>query len=93
MDERRSRIKKDILEGCVCFVHLSPHECHKLGTQFVQCAFMVYNIVQKGFVCYHGILFFFIFRDVVFLRISTTPKMFSLLIWHWLLALRMTMVL
>ena len=38
--------------GCVCFVHLPPHERHKLSAQSVRCAFLGYNICQKGFVCY-----------------------------------------
>jgi hypothetical protein len=38
--------------GCVCFVHLSPHERHKLFAQFVKCAFMGYSISHKGYVCY-----------------------------------------
>ena len=38
--------------GCVCFVHLPPHEQHKLFAQYVRCAFLGYNVCQKGFVCY-----------------------------------------
>ena len=38
--------------GCVCFVHLSSHEHHKLSTQSVKCAFVGYSISHKGFVCY-----------------------------------------
>ena len=38
--------------GCVCFVHLPSHERHKLSAQFVRCAFLGYNMCQKGFVCY-----------------------------------------
>ena len=38
--------------GCVCFVHLPPHERHKLSAQSVRCAFLGYNMCQKGFVCY-----------------------------------------
>jgi transposase InsO family protein len=38
--------------GCVCFVHLPPHERHKLSAQSVRCAFLGYNVCQKGFVCY-----------------------------------------
>ena len=38
--------------GCVCFVHLLPHERHKLSVQSVRCAFLGYNMCQKGFVCY-----------------------------------------
>jgi hypothetical protein len=38
--------------GCVCLVHLPPHERHKLSTQSVKCAFMGYNISYKGNVCY-----------------------------------------
>lgn len=30
--------------GCVCFVHLPPHECHKLIAQSIQCTFMGYSI-------------------------------------------------
>ncbi|RVW65300.1 Retrovirus-related Pol polyprotein from transposon TNT 1-94 [Vitis vinifera] len=37
---------------CVCFVHLPPHERHKLSAQSVRCAFLGYNMCQKGFVCY-----------------------------------------
>lgn len=35
--------------GCVCFVHLPPHERHKLSAQSVKCAFMGYNVSH---VCY-----------------------------------------
>lgn len=38
--------------GCVCFVHLPPHERNKLSAQSVKCAFLGYNVCQKGFVCY-----------------------------------------
>ena len=37
---------------CVCFVHIPPHERHKLSAQSVRCAFLGYNMCQKGFVCY-----------------------------------------
>jgi transposase InsO family protein len=42
--------------GCVCFVHLPPHERHKLSAQSIRCAFLGYNVCQKGFVCYDPIL-------------------------------------
>jgi hypothetical protein len=38
--------------GCVCFVHLPPHERHKLSVQFVKCVFMGNSISHKGYVCY-----------------------------------------
>ena len=38
--------------GCVCFVHLPPQEQHKLSPQSIRCAFLGYNVCQKGFVCY-----------------------------------------
>jgi hypothetical protein len=38
--------------GCICFVHLPPHERHKLSAQSVKCAFIVYSISHKGYVCY-----------------------------------------
>ena len=38
--------------GCVCFVHLPPHERHKLSAQSVKHAFMGYSISHKGYVCY-----------------------------------------
>ena len=38
--------------GCVCFVHLSLHERHKLSARLVRCAFMGYNPSHKGYVCY-----------------------------------------
>jgi hypothetical protein len=53
---------------CVCFVHLPPHERHKLSAQFVKCAFMGYSISHKGYVHYdscsnkfrisHNVVFF-----------------------------------
>ena len=38
--------------GCVCFVHLAPHERHKLTNQSVKCAFLGYAINKKSYVCY-----------------------------------------
>lgn len=38
--------------GCVCFVHLPPHERHKLSAQSVKCAFLGYSSTKKGFLCY-----------------------------------------
>nr|CAN66507.1 hypothetical protein VITISV_034008 [Vitis vinifera] len=52
--------------GCVCFVHLPPHEQHKLSAQSVRCAFLGYNMCQKGFVCYDPTLHRTrIFRNVI----------------------------
>ena len=53
--------------GCVCFVHLPPHERHKLSTQSVRCALLGYNMCQKGFVCYDPTLHHTrISRNVIF---------------------------
>jgi len=33
-------------------MRLAPHECHKLTSQYVKCAFLGYAINKKGYVCY-----------------------------------------
>ena len=38
--------------GCVYFVHLLPHERHKLFAQSVKYAFIGYSISHRGYVCY-----------------------------------------
>ena len=38
---------------CVYFVHLPPHERHKLPAQLVKCDFIGYSISRKGYVCYN----------------------------------------
>ena len=53
--------------GCVCFVHLPPHERHKLTAQSVKCAFMGYSTTHKGFLCYDAIAnHLHISRNVIF---------------------------
>ena len=39
--------------GCVFFVHLPPHERHKLTAQSVKCVFLGYAIPHKGYVYYN----------------------------------------
>ena len=41
--------------GCVCFVHLPPHERNKLTAQSIKCAFLGYVGTQKGFICYDSL--------------------------------------
>ena len=53
--------------GCLCFVHVPPHERHKLFAQSIRCAFLGYNVCQKGFVCYDPTLHrTHISRNVIF---------------------------
>jgi hypothetical protein len=53
--------------GCVCSVHLPPHERNKLSVQSVECAFMGYSISHKGYICYDSCANKFrISRNVVF---------------------------
>jgi hypothetical protein len=53
--------------GCVCSVHLPPHERHKLSAQSAKCALMGYSISHKGYVCYDPCSNkFCISRNVVF---------------------------
>lgn len=57
---------------CIYFVHLSPHECHKLSVQFVKCALMGYSLSHKGYVCYdHSFNKFSISRNTVFFEIHS----------------------
>ena len=57
--------------GCVCFVHLAPHERHKLINQSVKCAFVGYVINKKGYVCYDlQLRRIRVSRNVVFFEIS-----------------------
>lgn len=55
--------------GCVCFVHLPPHERTKLSAQSVKCVFVGYAPGQKGYVCYDPFLKKTrISRNVIFLE-------------------------
>lgn len=38
--------------GCLCFVHLPPHEHTKVSPQVAKCVFLGYNEDHKGFLCY-----------------------------------------
>lgn len=54
---------------CVCFVHLSSHECYKLSVQSSKCVFMGYSTSQKSFVCYDPTSNkFCISRNIVFFK-------------------------
>lgn len=65
--------------GCVCFVHLPPHERYKLSAQSIRCAFLGYNVCQKGFVCYDPILHCtHISRNVIFFEDQHFFPMFSM---------------
>ena len=53
--------------SCVCFVHLPPHERHKLTAQSVKCVFLGYAIPHKGYVCYDPHAYRIrVFRNVIF---------------------------
>ena len=55
--------------GCVCFVHLPPHERTKLTAQSIRCAFLGYAQHQKGFLCYDpNLRRIRVSRNVVFLE-------------------------
>jgi len=57
----------------VCFVHLPFHERYKLSAQSVRCAFLGYNLCQKGFVCYDPTLRpTCIYRNVILFRINNS---------------------
>ncbi|KAF8397212.1 hypothetical protein HHK36_016120 [Tetracentron sinense] len=38
--------------GCVCYVHLSPHERNKLSPKSVRCMYLGFGDSQKGYRCY-----------------------------------------
>lgn len=55
--------------GCVCYVHLPPHERTKLTAQSIRCAFLGYALHQKGFLCYDSNLRRIrVSRNVIFLE-------------------------
>ena len=67
--------------SCVCFVHLPPHEQHKLYAQSVRCALLGYNVCQKGFVCYDPTLHhtcisrnLILFENQHFFPVSSVPS-------------------
>lgn len=61
---------------CVCLVHLSSHEHHKL-VQSVKCTIVGYNDAQKGFVSYDGTANAFESLAMFSLRISINSSSMS----------------
>jgi hypothetical protein len=55
--------------GCACWPNLRPYNSHKLQPRSLQCVFLGYSLLHRGYKCLHiPISRLYISRDVVFLE-------------------------